>query len=162
MLSRKYARGQRRLVVTDQDGDRGLSDDGAIVDLWTDKVHGATADADAGGESIAVGVGAPKSRQQGRVNIDHRVVPCADEIWREQAHEPGEAKQIHRRGPEGSVQCMVEGGTVGKFGVVDDLMGHACGLGAVEAAGVGPIGDDQADTGGIVACRAGINQGLQV
>ena len=104
MLRLEHSRGEARLVVALENRNRGLGDDRTGIHFGTDEMDRTAADPNTGRERAGVGVQSRESGQQGRMNVDHPVVPAFDEPWSEQAHEPGEADQPRARPPECRIQ----------------------------------------------------------
>ena len=75
----------------------GLRDDGAGVEKFVDEMHRAAAEFHAVFERLALRFQAGKRGQQRRVNIQDASAIGGDEIGREQAHEAGQADQVHAR-----------------------------------------------------------------
>ena len=58
VLHLQHPRAERSRIIAGQDRDEALDQDGAVVELGPDQVHGATMDAHAGGEGAGMGLAA--------------------------------------------------------------------------------------------------------
>src|SRR5487761_193437 len=96
------------------------------------------------------------------MDVDHAVAPNIDELGSEDTHEAGEADKVDTRFLERGIERRVECHAFGEASVRDDAGRNFGACGALEARGVGTIGDHRDDLGGIVACRAGVDQRLKV
>src|SRR5438445_10220883 len=97
VLLAKYARGESFLRVAGLCRDNGLRDDGARVKSFVHEMHGAAAEFHAVVERLALRFESGKRRQQRGMDIENSAAKRRDEVRREQAHESGQAHQIHAR-----------------------------------------------------------------
>src|SRR3989442_5957460 len=102
-----FGEGCFRIFV--EDGDSGLQNDRAGVEIFVDEMHGAAGEFDAVFEGLALRFEAGEGREQRRVNIQDAVWIFGDEKGREQAHVSCQADEIN--------SVFVENG--GNFAVVD-------------------------------------------
>ena len=86
--------GERVLGVVIRDGNDGLEDNGAGVEIFVDEMDGAAGEFDAIFESLALGFEAGKGREQGGVNVEDAVGEGGDEIGGEKAHVAREADEV--------------------------------------------------------------------
>jgi phosphoribosylglycinamide formyltransferase 1 len=77
---------QRLLGVTVEDLDRPLRDDGPVIDLLVDQVHGAAGDLDAVRQRVAYRMRPGEGRQQRGVRVDDAVGPLLDEVLGQDLH----------------------------------------------------------------------------
>src|SRR5258707_4569380 len=82
------------LVVGIEDGDDGLQDDGAGVEIFVDEVDGASGELDAVVEGLLLRFEAGEGRQERRVNIEDALGKGGYEEGGEKAHVAGEADEI--------------------------------------------------------------------
>jgi hypothetical protein len=72
-----------------------LQHDGASVEIFVDKVYGATGEFYSVFEGLALGFETGERREQRRVNVQDAIWVFRDKEWGEQAHVAGEADQFH-------------------------------------------------------------------
>src|SRR5260370_28853834 len=89
------ALGKGVLVVGIEDGDDGLQDDGAGVEIFVDKVDGASGELDAVVEGLLLRFEAGEGRQERRVNIEDALGKSGYEEGGEKTHVAGEANEIN-------------------------------------------------------------------
>jgi len=94
VLLDKDARSERRLVVAVEHRHRSLHDDRAAVDALVDEVHRAARHLRAVRERLLLRMEAGEGRQQAGVDVEHALRVAAQEGWREQPHEAGEADPL--------------------------------------------------------------------
>src|SRR5258707_13082415 len=87
--------GKGVLVVGIEDGDDGLQDDGAGVEIFVDEVDGASGELDAVVEGLLLRFEAGEGRQERRVNIEDALGKGGYEEGGEKAHIAGEADEIN-------------------------------------------------------------------
>ena len=101
-------------------------------------MHGGAVDLDAGLERALVRVEALEGRQQGRVDIEHALLPLPDEPRRQQPHEAGKTNDVDAMLLQHRLQRALERGAVlAEFCVIDDFGRDAGGACADKPAGVG-------------------------
>jgi len=154
--------GKRVLGVVVCDGNDGLEDDGASVEIFVDEMDGAAGEFDAIFESLALGLEAGEGREQRRVNVEDAVGEGGDEIGGEKAHVAGEADEIDFVFVEDGDDLAVVGFALEAFGW-NGANRDATGLGAVEAGSAFAIADDDGDFG-IGDARGGnaVREGFEV
>src|SRR6266436_5830234 len=89
------ALGKGVLVVGVEDGDDGLQDDGAGVEIFVDEMDGAAGELDAVVEGLLLRFEAGEGRQERRVNIEDALGKGGYEEGGEKAHVAGEADEIN-------------------------------------------------------------------
>src|SRR2546427_1306186 len=102
-----FGEGCFRIFV--EDGDSGLQNDRAGVEIFVDEMHGAAGEFDAIFEGLALRFEAGEGREQRRVDVQDAVWIFGDEKRRQQAHVTGKANEID--------SVLVESG--GDLAVVD-------------------------------------------
>src|SRR5258708_36268333 len=148
------ALGKGVLVVGIEDGDDGLQDDGAGVEIFVDKVDGASGELDAVIEGLLLRFEAGEGRQERRVNIDDALGKGGYEEGGEKAHVAGEADEIDFVFVEYGGDLAGVGFAFKAFGG-DGARGNVAGGGALEAGGTGLGGNYGGDFGVRGAARGG-------
>ena len=74
-----------------------LQNDCAVVQMFVNKMHGASRYFNAIFQRLFLRVHAGKCRQQRRMNVDDAIGKSPYEIRRQQSHVPGQADQVHLR-----------------------------------------------------------------
>ena len=87
--------GERVLGVVVRDGNDGLEDDGAGVEIFVNEMDGAAGEFYAVFEGLALGFEAGEGGKERRVNVEDAVGEGGDEIRREEAHVAGEADEVN-------------------------------------------------------------------
>src|SRR6185437_7474312 len=153
MLFAQDAGGERFHGVVVKNGDGALQNDWAGVEVFVDKMHGASGDFHAVVDRLVLRVETGEGGQERGVNVQDAVGELADEGGAEQPHESGQTDQIDRVLAEG-----IDDRTVVDFAVEPAgrqangrKAAFAC---AGEAGGVGAVGDDDGD---LSIERAGLN-----
>ena len=90
------SRRQRVNRVSFEHGDDRLRDDGPRVHAGVDEVDRAAGETNAVRQSLGLCVGARKSREKRRVDVDHPHGEGAQKHGRHEAHEPGEHRRAAR------------------------------------------------------------------
>ena len=164
-VSDPVGQGLRRVVGVDRHG--VLQNDGAVVVLLVDQVHGGAAPVHAVVEDGAVDVHAvhalaPKGGEEGRVDVRHAAPVLVDHGGRNLLH-------VAREGDEGGVvggQCLQEGAPKGSGGLerrgLYDDGGDVLPGGPVQGAGGRCIADTAHDLGRQVARINCVQDGLEV
>src|SRR5258708_20289954 len=89
------ALGKGVLVVGIEDGDDGLQDDGAGVEIFVDEVDGASGELDAVIEGLLLRFEAGEGRQERRVNIEDALGKGGYEEGGGKAHVAGHSNEIN-------------------------------------------------------------------
>jgi len=136
---------------------RFLTDDGSVVDLFVDEVHGNPCHFDTVGERLLHGVRSGKCGQQRRMDVDDSIRKAPDRFGCEDPHETGQ----HDRLGAGFVDRITDvRGEQGSVGVPGDHPGrYTRSTRALEASGVGSVGDHKHDP---ILGLVGIDQSLEV
>jgi len=140
------ALGKGVLVVGIEDGDDGLQDDGACVEIFVDKVDGASGELDAVVEGLLLRFEAGEGRQERRVNIEDALGKGGYEEGGEKAHIASEADEINFVFVEYGGDLAVVGFAFEAFGG-DSARGNVAGGGAFEAGGTGLVANYDGDFG---------------
>jgi hypothetical protein len=72
-----------------------LHDDRPMIELFVDKVHGASGDSDPIGESLTLRVETGKGGQQRRVDVENALREGAHKLHRQQSHVASETDEIN-------------------------------------------------------------------
>ena len=144
MLFGEDALGEGVGVVGLENRNCTLENDGAVVEVFVDEVHGAAGDFHAVVEGLLLGVEARESGQQRGVNVEDAVGECGDESGREQAHVAGEADEVDVMLAKAGDEVGVVVGARAAFG--DEDSGRKVEVaGGLDARGVGDVGEDDGD-----------------
>src|SRR2546427_5412649 len=87
-----FGEGCFRIFV--EDGDSGLQNDRAGVEIFVDEMHGAAGEFDAVFEGLALRFEAGEGGKQRRMNIQDAIGKFGDKKRRQQAHVTGEADEV--------------------------------------------------------------------
>jgi hypothetical protein len=161
VLLAQDARGKRLGGVVVADRNRGLDDDGSVVEKLVDEVDRASAHLHAVLQSLVLGVETGEGRQQRRMDIQDALGKLAHEVSRQQAHEARQADQVHLPPAQfGHHHAVVH------F-AVQPFRGDAHGRDAapprdLEPRGLGAIGDHHRDGGADTAGGGAVGDGLEV
>ena len=92
------------------------------------------------------------------MNVQHAVVPALDEARRHQPHEACAGDEVDAEGAQRRVELGLEGFALLEVLVIDDprLQPRSCRL--EQPFGLGAVGEDAGDLGGIVGCTRRCNQ----
>src|SRR2546426_1118108 len=93
LLSQNFF-GEGGLGVLVEDGNGGLQNDGASVEIFVDEMDGAAGEFHAIFEGLTLRFEAREGREQRRMNVQDAVWIFCDKKRREQAHVSGEADEI--------------------------------------------------------------------
>src|SRR5207245_2149689 len=85
---------ERGFGISIEDGNDGLENDRAGVEIFVNKMDSATGEFYAVFESLALGFEAGEGREERRMNIKDAIGKFGDEERREQAHISGEADEV--------------------------------------------------------------------
>ena len=140
MLGPEDTRCKRVRRIGLQNRDRRLSDDGAVVHLRPDDVHGASRELDASGKCACVRIKPFEGRQQRGMNVEHSVAPALHEVRCHQPHESRAGHEIDVKRLECGIEFGLERFAARKRLVVDGACGYASGLGLLETFGLGSVG----------------------
>jgi len=156
------ALGKGVLVVGIEDGNDGLQDDGAGIEIFVDEVDGASGELDAVVEGLLLRFEAGEGRQERRVNIEDALGKGGYEEGGEKAHVAGEADEINFVFVEYGGDLAVVGFAFEAFGG-DGARGNVAGGGAFEAGGAGLVANYDGDFGvGDAAGGDTIGEGFEV
>ena len=86
--------GERVGVVALENWDRSLQDDGAVVEMFVDKVDRAAGNLDAVVKCLLLGVEAGECGKQRRMDVENAVGERGNKAGREQAHVAGETDEV--------------------------------------------------------------------
>ena len=86
LLFAENSRGEGFDGVVIVDGDDGLQDDGACVEVFVDEMDCAAGEFGAVFEGLALRFEAGERGKQRWVDIQDAIWECGDEVWGEQAH----------------------------------------------------------------------------
>ena len=153
---------QRFSDIVVGDGNHRLQNDRASIERLIDKVHGAAAEFHAVIERLALRLESGKRRQQRGMDIENSAAKRRDEVRREQAHESGQAHQIHARLVQRGDNQAIIGFPLHSFRRNHARRNAALG-GAQKARGVLAIADHDGDFSiGNAARRYAIGQCLKI
>jgi hypothetical protein len=99
-----------------------------------------------------------EGRQDGGMDVDQPVAPGLHESGCQKPHEAGQTDKFDIRLAERLVQTILKSGAVFKFTMVDDHGLNAAFLRYGKAGGIGPVGQDKGDFGGIVFGLGGVEE----
>ncbi|MNH08046.1 hypothetical protein D3C79_674510 [compost metagenome] len=100
--------------------------------------------------------------QQRRVDVEQAALIVAHEAATEDAHETGQHHQVRGKAVDARHQRGIEGFTAVELGVLEHDAVDAGRRGALQAVGIGAVGNHRTDAHRAVLALAAVDQGLQV
>src|SRR5208337_4521869 len=157
MLLFEDAVGKGVLVVGVEDGDDGLEDDGAGIEIFVDEVDGAAGEFYAVVEGLFLRFEAWERGEERGMDVEDALGKGGYEEGGEEAHVAGQADEI-------DFVFMKDGGDLAVVGfALEAFGGDGAGVGALEALGGGLVADDDGNFGvGDATGGDTVGEGLEV
>ena len=162
MLQRQHPIGHAGQIVARLHGSNGLGNDGAMVELGSDEMNRCADELAALRQRPGMGIQAGKSRQQGRVDIQHAAGVMADKARREDTHEPCQYQQMRLETVNHALQFGIECSPPVKSPMVDHRRGDAMACGEFKSSRVRAVADHGNDPRRPGLLLAGPHDGLHI